>query len=161
MPFDPQPCFIVDIDGTLADATHRQHFLEKEPKDWDGFFDAAADDPPYDYIVTLCQRLDEGYPVLLCTGRPERMRVVTMRWLNRHHVPYRKMYMRPNDDRSDDHLVKQVMLAKIREQGYAPILAVDDRPSVIKMWRENGVPCLAMDDTEWVKRQLLVGSKPL
>ena len=30
---------LCDIDGTVADNSHRQHFLEGK-KDWDGFFDA-------------------------------------------------------------------------------------------------------------------------
>ncbi len=37
---------VVDIDGVLADATHRQHHLEGRPKDWDAFFAAVGEDPP-------------------------------------------------------------------------------------------------------------------
>jgi hypothetical protein len=29
---------LVDIDGTLADCTHRLHHIQKQPKDWDAFF---------------------------------------------------------------------------------------------------------------------------
>ena len=29
---------IFDIDGVLADATHREHHVTKKPKDWDAFF---------------------------------------------------------------------------------------------------------------------------
>ena len=34
-----------DIDGVVADVRHRLHFLQRRPKDWPGFFAAAADDP--------------------------------------------------------------------------------------------------------------------
>lgn len=29
---------IVDIDGTVADLSHRIHFIEGEKKDWDSFY---------------------------------------------------------------------------------------------------------------------------
>ena len=36
---------VVDIDGVVADVRHRLAFLDRRPKDWDGFFDAAVEDP--------------------------------------------------------------------------------------------------------------------
>jgi FMN phosphatase YigB (HAD superfamily) len=30
--------YIFDIDGTLADISHRLHFIQQEPKDWRGFY---------------------------------------------------------------------------------------------------------------------------
>jgi predicted kinase len=34
------------------------------------------------------------------------------------------------------------MLDKIREDGYEPFIVIDDRPSVVNMWREAGLICL-------------------
>jgi hypothetical protein len=42
------------------------------------------------------------------------------------------------------------MLKHIRGGGYQVEFAVDDRPTVVKMWRANGVPCFVCDDTEWI-----------
>jgi 2-hydroxy-3-keto-5-methylthiopentenyl-1-phosphate phosphatase len=36
---------ICDIDGTIANNDHRQHFLEGK-KDWDGFFSSLSEDKP-------------------------------------------------------------------------------------------------------------------
>ncbi len=44
---------IFDIDGTLADNSHRQHFLEGGKKDWKGFFDAMVDDQPNINVLRL------------------------------------------------------------------------------------------------------------
>lgn len=41
-----RPLAVFDIDNTLADTGHRQHFLERRPRDWSGFFGAAPTDPP-------------------------------------------------------------------------------------------------------------------
>jgi hypothetical protein len=36
-----RPLAVFDLDGVLADVRHRLHFLDRRPKDWDGFFAAA------------------------------------------------------------------------------------------------------------------------
>jgi hypothetical protein len=33
------------------------------------------------------------------------------------------------------------MLTQIKADGWLPIMAFDDRARVVKMWRDNGVPC--------------------
>tara|TARA_B100000795_G_C22636774_1_gene374842 strand:- start:55 stop:219 length:165 start_codon:yes stop_codon:yes gene_type:complete len=41
---------LCDIDGTVANNDHRQHFLDGK-KDWDGFFDALNKDKPIHSII--------------------------------------------------------------------------------------------------------------
>ena len=41
-----RPLAVFDLDNTLASTAHRQHFLERRPRDWEGFFAAAPEDPP-------------------------------------------------------------------------------------------------------------------
>ena len=48
--------------------------------------------------------------------------------------------MRSTKDNRPDDIVKKELLDKMREEGYNPILVFDDRDSVVKMWRENGIP---------------------
>ena len=42
-PLSPREAVIFDIDGVLADAAGRQHYLDWG--DWKSFFDAVGDDP--------------------------------------------------------------------------------------------------------------------
>lgn len=35
---------VFDLDGTLADGTHRDHFITGDTKDWDGYFEACDGD---------------------------------------------------------------------------------------------------------------------
>lgn len=44
---------IFDIDGTLANAEHRVHHLQKEPKDWDAFFAGCTQDTPIEPVMEL------------------------------------------------------------------------------------------------------------
>ena len=50
--------------------------------------------------------------------------------------------MRSKTDRRPDHTVKQAILGKIREAGYAPVLAVENSATVAEMYREAGLRTL-------------------
>jgi phosphoglycolate phosphatase-like HAD superfamily hydrolase len=43
---------IFDIDGTLADATHRLHHVTGSNRNWDAFFQEAAHDTPH---IAICE----------------------------------------------------------------------------------------------------------
>ena len=47
--------------------------------------------------------------------------------------------MRGDQDYRPDYEVKQEMLDRMRKEGLDPKISVDDRPSVVKMWRQNGL----------------------
>ena len=68
---------LCDIDGTVANNDHRQHFLEGK-KDWDGFFDALdKDEPIYPIINKIVKEQQYGKDIIFLTGRPERYRNTT------------------------------------------------------------------------------------
>lgn len=75
---DARPLAVFDLDGTLADTAHRQHFLEGPKRDWNGFFAAAPDDPPLAEGVALVLASAEECEVVYLTGRPERCRRATL-----------------------------------------------------------------------------------
>lgn len=135
---------IFDIDGTLANNAHRQHYLDS--KDWNGFFEAMDEDEPIDSVCRLAQSMGFA-PVKLvfCTGRPEKYRQVTLDWLKKRAEIFllnENLMMRPDGDYRPDHEVKKEMLDKLRAEGYKVWFVVDDRNSVVDMWRKNGVTCL-------------------
>lgn len=139
------PAIIFDMDGTLSDPTHRRHFVQREvgSKDWKSWNDRMGDDPPNVPIVALARLFHNAdTKVIVCTGRHERYRRVTETWLLLHEVPAHRVYMRPDRDDRPDHVVKLELLAKIRGDGFEPQLVVDDRSSVVAMWRSAGLTCL-------------------
>jgi len=73
---------IFDLDGTLADITHRLHFIQKEPKDWDGFFAACVADKPIAHTIEIMNILMNRDRVEIWTGRSDIVREETIRWLD-------------------------------------------------------------------------------
>lgn len=141
------PAVIFDIDGTLADVAHRRHHVAGGKRDWDAFFAAMHLDPPVDPIARLNNIVsDADVHVILCSGRPEKYRAVTEEWLRQHELDWHRLHMRPDNDVRPDHVVKGQMLDAILADGYEPFLVIDDRPSVVRMWRERGLTCLQCND---------------
>lgn len=130
---------IVDIDGTLCDISDRLHLVKgKKKKDWDAFFNEIPNDKPRLKIIKDVKRLSKTFEIHLVSGRPERYRLQTLTWLRKHGVPFSSLHMRKDLDRRDDTIVKQEILnAHFNKKDIA--LVIDDRPRVIRMWRENGL----------------------
>lgn len=136
---------IFDIDGTLADVSHRRHHVIGG-RNWEAFFAEMVDDPCIESVQWLAHKIASDVPIILCSGRPEKYRGVTEEWLKHFNIEYKILYMRPDDDMRQDYIVKSQMLDAILEDGFEPILVVDDRPSVVSMWRERGLTCLQCAD---------------
>lgn len=156
---------IFDIDGTLSDLSHRRHFVTNGNKDWDSFFDGMGDDKPTG-VVALAELLASyretllaaGYPaegvfsLFSFTGRPDNYRAMTLAWLEKYTPTFIRqadLYMRPAGDFRPDTEIKREMLNKIRADGFTPLFVVDDRPSVIAMWKSEGLTVLEHDSGEW------------
>jgi len=93
--------------------------------------------------------LGATWPLILCSGRPETYRAATESWLAQHcPLTYARLYMRPADDTRPDHEVKAEMLAQIRSDGFDPFAVIDDRSSVVEMWRANGLLCFQVAAAE-------------
>ena len=141
---------IFDIDGTLADVAHRVHHLDGD-KDWAAFFRDMQDDRPIEPIAELARLLHKAVEaghgldaVLIVTARPDRedWRRTTLDWLEVHGIPHDRIYFRPEGDMRQDHLVKADILQRILDDGYQPVLVIDDRPQVVRMWRDHGITTL-------------------
>ena len=143
-------CYIFDIDGTLADLTHRLHHIQKQPKDWQSFFACVADDVPITHICQLARDLSMAGAVLVyVSGRSDECRQATADWLVRHSLPKGRLYMRAEGDHRADDIVKAELLADLRSHGYEPVMAFDDRNRVVQQWRTNGVPCAQVADGDF------------
>jgi phosphoglycolate phosphatase-like HAD superfamily hydrolase len=137
------PCYIFDIDGTLADNSHRAHHLLKAPKDWDAYHALAHLDTVFTHIKKMMAHLKNHAKVVFCTGRHDGQRGLTEEWIftNCGMFAQEVLYMRKEGDHRPDHVIKLELLAQIRTDGYEPIMVFDDRNSVVQMWRDNGIPC--------------------
>ncbi|MFD5199238.1 hypothetical protein ACFWM7_03520 [Streptomyces sp. NPDC058375] len=123
---DARPLAVFDLDGTLADTAHRQHFLEGAKRDWPGFFAAAVDDPPLPAGVRMVLASAEECRIVYLTGRPERCRRDTVRWLSRQGLPEGTLFMRRNDDRRPARRTKLDILRRLGRTGQVRMLVDDD-----------------------------------
>ncbi|MEV7238883.1 hypothetical protein AB0N06_34735 [Streptomyces sp. NPDC051020] len=126
MTHETRPLAVFDLDGTLADSGHRQHFLEGGRRDWGGFFAAAVDDPPLDEGVRLVLSSVEECEIRYLTGRPERCRRDTVTWLAAQGLPEGRMYMRRNDDRRPARHTKLEILKRLGRERQVRMLVDDD-----------------------------------
>lgn len=133
--------YIFDIDGTLSDPNHRRHLVEGETKDWEAFYAAAAGDKPIFEVITVARALhDAGHTTIYSTGRPDSIRDVSQKWLNKYRVPNGPIYMRAAKDHREDFVVKSELLDKIKAQYLAEIGGVfEDRQQVVDMYRARGL----------------------
>ncbi|MFD3326734.1 hypothetical protein [Streptomyces sp. NPDC058701] len=121
-----RPLAVFDIDNTLADTGHRQHFLEGRPRDWNGFFGAAPADPPLVRGVALARESAQECEVVYLTGRPERCRKDTVDWLARHGLPEGTLWMRGNQDRRPARTTKLEVLKRVARGREVRMLVDDD-----------------------------------
>ena len=134
------PVVIFDIDGVLADAAGRQHFLDWG--DWKAFFEACGDDPVIEEIERLLELLNDDLLIVLVTARPRRVQPHTLAWLERYGLRWDLLVMREYGDYSGTDVFKRDVLRELRVRGYDVRLALDDDPKNHAMYVTEGVPCI-------------------
>ena len=143
IPLAPAGVLFCDIDGTIADITHRRRYLDQEPKDWKAFKSTLDQDGPIPHVIAAVQTLHgAGWKIVLMSGRDEASRAVTTDWLARYDVPFEALYMRPDGDYRRDDLVKDELLMTALFDGYEPTVIFDDRNQVVEMWRRHKLRCI-------------------
>ncbi|MBW0088181.1 hypothetical protein I4I73_02250 [Pseudonocardia sp. KRD-184] len=136
---DTRPLAVFDVDGVLADVTHRLHHLRARPQRWERFFQAADRDP---LLVEGADRLRAAlvdHDVLYLTGRPERTRRLTERWLARHDLPTGPLVMRSDDDHRPARWMKREVLRRLSATRDI-VSVIDDDPAVVAVLEADGWP---------------------
>jgi len=133
---------LCDIDGTIANLDHRLHFVTGDKPDWKSFFENVKDDTlivdVYERILEFC---DRGYDIFFVSGRSEVCRTDTINWLKEYdlHLYAHAVFMRGEYDHRPDTDVKRGMLKIFEPVKHKIHCVIDDRPQVIRMWREEGI----------------------
>jgi hypothetical protein len=130
--------YVFDLDGTLADCTHRQHLAQAG--DWDAFFAACTDDKPIVPVIELLLRLwnNRSAKIEIWSGRSDIVRRQTEEWLCAQGIFGNLLTcMRTAGDKRPDDEVKLEFLRGCD----APDIIFDDRDRVVQMWRREGLTC--------------------
>lgn len=128
---------ICDLDGTLAlmdgrnpfDATHCDNDILNEP------------------VANILKAFgQQGYRILLVSGREDRFCEPTVRFLEKHGVSYHELWMRPTKDFRKDSVIKREIYDREIAGNYYIDFVLDDRNQVVDMWRkEIKLTCLQVN----------------
>jgi acid phosphatase class B len=131
---------VFDIDGTLADVTHRRQFVATKPKNWPAWNAGMIRDTVHEDIAEMLKLFaSQGYQIVLCSGRGNETREVTTKWLNDNSIPFNQLFMRRAGDYRQDSIVKVELLQQIRQWHGEPFIWFDDRQQVVDAIRAEGV----------------------
>jgi len=110
---------VFDIDGTLANIEHRLDYVRSKPKNWKAFDAGIPNDAVNPYVAEAFHSLKAaGNEIIFASGRNERSR---------------------DDFRGDDIVKREILDEIIADYGRKPDMVFDDRPRVVRMWREEGI----------------------
>lgn len=127
---DKEDAIMVDIDGTLAKMDGRGPFEWKR---------VGEDVPVWPVIEAVQMYQSLGYKVIIMSGRDSECRDETIKWLDKHLIPWDALFMRPEKDMRKDNIVKHELFWAHVAPWFNVQLVLDDRDQVVKMWRDIGL----------------------
>ena len=125
---------LCDIDGTIADNSHRQ-FLLKNNNNWDKFFLEMKNDLPiYPVINKVIDEFRDGKEIIFLTGRPSNYEKETNEWLKKYFTFEYKLVMRRENDRRNKLIVKKELFLNnfsVNEIDYV----IDNDAELLHQWK--------------------------
>lgn len=145
-----KPLYIFDLDGTLALIDHRRNIIvDSDDKNrWGRFYQLCDKDQPNLPVIQTMERLRiTGSDIWFFSGRGSEVREKTVAWLA-EHTSFMSwelsdiLVMRDVGDYTPDDVLKKQWFDNMLYIDKQRLVAVfDDRDRVVKMWRDNGIPC--------------------
>jgi len=127
---------LVDIDGTVAHRCDRGIYE----------FSKVGSDIPDKNIIEIAESLWKNSKTLIfITGREDSCYEETYKWLVDNCPPFSKLYMRKTGDARKDHEVKKEIYENYIKEKFNVLCVLDDRQSVVDMWRSLGLTCLQVN----------------
>lgn len=149
------PAVIVDRDGTLASVAYVRP-EDKSALAWAQFNSALPFDAPVPSVVAkinLLRAFIPGLVVIMVSGRAggdyvgDRSRLIAMEgWVRKHSLPIDLIFMREGGDTRRDSIVKDEIYRRFIRDRFDVLIAIDDRPQVIEVWRSHGIPVIEVTD---------------
>ncbi|AWK06992.1 polynucleotide kinase [Flavobacterium crocinum] len=130
---DLPKAIICDLDGTLALMNGRNPF-DASKCDEDELNNPVAN------VLRNYKKL--GYQILLVSGREDRYKEPTLRFLEKHEIEYDDLIMRKTKDSRKDSIIKTEIYNESIKDKYFVEFVLDDRNQVVDTWRNDlKLPC--------------------
>ena len=128
---------ICDLDGTLSLLNGR-----------DPYNAATCDNDLLNEPVAAALKMakQQGYQVILLSGREDKFREPTVRFLDTHQIGYDLLLMRTSNDFRKDNIIKRELFEGEIQGKYFVEFLLDDRNQVVDMWRKDlHLPCFQVN----------------
>ncbi len=144
---------VFDLDGTIADVTHRMHFIRPNPavdpvtgkkvkRRFDRFHAACVDDGVVEPVAYLYRQFvaNPDVTVVVLSGRDVATLDETVQWFARNDLPMPDdMILKSGDQHTPDVEQKRTIADQIEQRYGEPIAMVfEDRQRVVEMWKARG-----------------------
>lgn len=137
---------LFDIDGTLSNLEHRRGYVRRKPSNWKAFNETMGEDTPNQVVFDVfnAMKATGEYYMVIFTGRTDRYKDLTVKWLADMGIEYDELHMRTHEEERTqvkDSIVKKGMLdSLLSNHPDKTVMGVfDDRLQVVEMWIENGI----------------------
>lgn len=128
---------IFDLDGTMCEISHRDPYDASNCE-----LDGANE-----HVVKLCKIFyNLGYKIIFFSGREEKYKEPTEKWLHVNFGTDYELHMRKTSDMRKDSVIKKELFDQYVKDKYCIEAVVDDRLSVCEMWYEIGLPLFRVGD---------------
>lgn len=133
-------CFCFDLDGTIANVSHRRQYVATKPRNWDAWNKGLVNDKPHLPVQKVFQALrqDQEVDLIIVSGRSDDYKEQTIKWLTDHEIFYDQIFMRKYKDHRDDSVVKSEIADEI-EKTHNILGVFDDRRRVVDTWLQRGI----------------------
>lgn len=122
------PAIICDLDGTLALLNGRNPYDASR-------CDEDVLNEPVAKVLRLFAR--NGYLIILLSGRENKYRVQTLKFLEKYNIDFDSLLMRTTKDFRKDKIVKLELYNEYIKDNFDIEFVLDDRNSVVDMWRQE------------------------
>lgn len=132
---------ICDLDGTLAKIGNESPY--------DASNCDVVDLPMEMTVETVKLYYNAGYSIIFCSGRMEKDRAPSVRFIEEHlpGMPYLLLMRADNDQRHDAIIKEEIFNAHIKNK-YWVKLVLDDRLSVSRLWHSMGLNLFRIGDPD-------------
>lgn len=138
---------ICDLDGTLYDSSWRQWLLAISK---DTFMSAhVCDKVKKPTLDILNMYISKGYDIIFITGRTLKHMETTIEQLRKTGFKNFYLYMKPNKDERKDAEFKKDVYNKNIKNTFNIELVLEDRTSVVQMWRSIGLTCFQVAEGDF------------
>jgi len=135
---------IVDLDGTLAIFEGVRNGLDFSDVTKDKINEVVKE------VLIMYKKYDKKRKIIVISGRPNNKNVYqqSLFWLKKNKIPFDELFLVDREGLPDAENKKFFYETKIKDK-YQIDFVLEDRNSVVKMWREIGLVCFQVAETNY------------